>query len=108
MDPYTAVLDGGQQIDVESHRIEIMVDPYRITVDQIIEKLKENITWGSNQQAYLRWWHFKKEYFIEIAEDEDLMQVLRRKKVSKKVLFLVAISNVVEDDDIAEDLKKTF
>jgi hypothetical protein len=36
------------------------------------------------------------------------MQVLRTKKVSKKVLFLVTISNVVEDDDIAEDLKDTF
>jgi hypothetical protein len=30
------------------------------------------------------------------------------KKISKKVLFLVAISNVVEDDDIVEDLKETF
>jgi hypothetical protein len=50
--------------------IEIMVDPCRITVDQIIEKLNENIAWGSNQQAHLRWWHFKKK---------DFMQVLRRK-----------------------------
>jgi hypothetical protein len=30
------------------------------------------------------------------------------KKISKKVLFLVAISNVVEDDDIAGDLNGTF
>jgi hypothetical protein len=35
------------------------------------------------------------------------MQVLRRKKVSKKVLFLIAIPNVVEGD-IAKDLKETF
>jgi hypothetical protein len=36
------------------------------------------------------------------------MQVLPRKKVSKKILVHVAISNVVEEDDIAEDLKGTF
>jgi hypothetical protein len=36
------------------------------------------------------------------------MQILRRKKVSNKVLFLVAIPNVVEDDDIAEDLNEIF
>jgi hypothetical protein len=36
VDPYAAVLDGGQQIDVEPHHREIMADPYRISVDQII------------------------------------------------------------------------
>jgi hypothetical protein len=46
VNPYTAVFDGGQQMDVESHHIKIMVDPYHITVDHIIEKLKENIAWG--------------------------------------------------------------
>jgi hypothetical protein len=55
VDPYTMVLHSGQKKYVESHHIEIMVDSYRITVDQIIEKLKENIAWGSNQLAHLRW-----------------------------------------------------
>jgi hypothetical protein len=36
VDPYTVVLDGGQQMDVESHHREIMADLYRISVDQII------------------------------------------------------------------------
>ena len=80
--------------------MEIMVDPSRVTVDQIFEKLKMNIPWGSKQQPHLRWWHFKKKDFIEIVDDGDLNQVFRRKKVSKKVLFLVAITNLDENGDI--------
>ena len=35
VDPYTAELDDGQQMVVESRHMRIMVDPSRITVDQI-------------------------------------------------------------------------
>jgi hypothetical protein len=68
VDPYTAVLDGVQKMDVESHHIEIMIDAYRITADRIIEKLKENIDWGSNQQAHLRWWHFNKKDLLKLPK----------------------------------------
>jgi predicted P-loop ATPase/GTPase len=40
VDPYTAVLVDGQEFAVENDRIEIMVDPKTVTVDQILEKLK--------------------------------------------------------------------
>jgi hypothetical protein len=39
-------------MDVESHHIEIMFDPYWISAGQIIEKLNENIAWGLTQQTY--------------------------------------------------------
>jgi hypothetical protein len=55
--------------------MEIMVDPKTVTVDQILERLKQRCPWGPNQQAYLRWWHFKKRDFIDIVKDDDLMQV---------------------------------
>jgi hypothetical protein len=48
--------------------------------------------------------HFKKRDFIEIVKDDDLMQVFRRKKLSKKVFFVVAISEMVGDDKTAVEL----
>jgi hypothetical protein len=104
VDPYTAVLDDGQEFTVENDRMEIMVDLKIVTVDQILEKLKQRCPWDPNQQACLRWWHFKKRDFIKIVKDDDLMQVLRRKKLSKKVFFVVAISEMVEDDETAIEL----
>jgi hypothetical protein len=59
---------------------------------------------GPNQQARLHWWHFKKRDFIKIIKDNDLMQVFRRKKLSKKVFFVVAISEMVGDDKTAVEL----
>jgi hypothetical protein len=35
VDPYTAVLDDGQEFAVENDRMEIMIDPKTVTVDQI-------------------------------------------------------------------------
>jgi hypothetical protein len=84
--------------------MEIMVDPKTVTVDQILEQLKERCPWGSNQQTPLRWWHFKKRDFIKIVKDDDLMQVFRRKKLSKKIFFVVAISEMVGDDDTSIEL----
>jgi hypothetical protein len=75
--------------------MEIMVDPKTVTIDQILEQLKQRCPWGPNKQACLRWWHFKKRDFIEIVKNDDLMQVFRRKKLSKKVFFVVAISEMV-------------
>jgi hypothetical protein len=75
VDPYTAVLDDGQEFAVQNNHIEIMVDPKTVTVDLILEQLKQRCPWGPNQQAHLRWWHFKKRDFIEIVKDDDLMQV---------------------------------
>jgi hypothetical protein len=104
VDPYTAVLDDGQEFAVQNDHMEIMVDPKTVTVDQILERLKQRCPWGPNQQARLRWWHFKKRDFIDIVKDDDLMQVFRRKKLSKKVFFVVAISEMVGDDETAVDL----
>jgi hypothetical protein len=49
VDPYTVVLDDGQKFAVENDRIEIMVDPKTVTVDQILEQLKQRYPWGPNQ-----------------------------------------------------------
>ena len=103
MDPYTAVLDDGQEFAVQNDHMEIMVDPKTVTVDQILERLKQRCPWGPNQQARLRWWHFKNRDFIDI-KDDDLMQVFRRKKLSKKVFFVVAILEMVGDDETAVEL----
>jgi hypothetical protein len=88
--------------------MEIMVDPNIVTVDQILEQLKERCPWGANQQAHLRWWNFKKRDFIKIVKDNDLMQVFGRRKLSRKVLFVVAISQMVEDDDTTEEVNSKF
>jgi hypothetical protein len=40
VDPYTAVLGDGQEFAVENDRMEIMVDPNTVTVEQILEQLK--------------------------------------------------------------------
>jgi hypothetical protein len=87
VDHYTTVLDDGQEFIVENDHMKIMVDPKTVTVDQILEQLKQICPWGPNQQSRLRWWHFKKRNFIEIVKDDDLMQVFRRKKLSKKCNF---------------------
>jgi hypothetical protein len=84
VDPYTAVLVDGQKFAMENVRMEIMVDPKTFTIDQILEQLKQRCPWGPNQQAHLSWRHFKKRDLIKIVKDDDLMQVLRRKKLSKK------------------------
>jgi hypothetical protein len=55
VDPYTAVLDDGQEFAMENDRIEIMVNPKTVTVDQILEQLKQRCPWGPNQQARLHW-----------------------------------------------------
>jgi hypothetical protein len=68
VDPYTAVLDDGQEFAVQNDHMEIMVDPNTVIVDQILEQLKQRCPWGPNQQARLRWWHFKKRDFIEIVK----------------------------------------
>jgi hypothetical protein len=52
----------------------------------------------------LRWWHFKKRDFIKIVKDDDLMQVFWRKKLSKNVFFVVAISEMVVDDETVVEL----
>jgi hypothetical protein len=104
VDPYTAVLGDGQEVAVENNHMEIMVDTNTGTVDQILEQLKERSPWGPNQQARLRWWHFKKRDFVEIVKDDDLMQVFQRKKLSRKVFVVVAISKMVGDDDTAVEL----
>jgi hypothetical protein len=104
VDPYTAVLDDGQEFAVQNDHMEIMVGPKTVTVDQILEQLKQRCPWGPNQHARLCWWHFKKRDFIKIVEDDDLMQVFRRKKLSKKVFFVVAISKMVGDDETAVEL----
>jgi hypothetical protein len=49
VDLYTAVLDDGQEFVVENDRMEIMVDPKTVTVDQILEQLKQRCPWGPNQ-----------------------------------------------------------
>jgi hypothetical protein len=97
VNPYTAVLDDDQEFAVLNDHIEIMVDPKIVTIDQILEQLKQRCPWGPNQQARLRWWHFKKRDFIKIIKNNDLMQVFRRKKLSKKVFFVVVISEMVGD-----------
>jgi hypothetical protein len=104
VDPYTAVLDDGQEFVVENDRTKIMVFPKTVTVDQILEQLKQRCPWNPNQQARLRWWYFKKRDFIEIVKDDDLMQIFRRKKLSKKVFFVVAILETVGDDETAVEL----
>jgi hypothetical protein len=104
VDPYTAVLGDGQEVVVENSRMEIMVDTNTGTVDQILKQLKERSPWGPNQQARLQWWHFKKRDFVKIVKDDDLMQVFQRKKLSRKVFFVVAISKMVGDDDTAVEL----
>jgi hypothetical protein len=73
LDPYIAVLGDGQEVAVENNHMEIMVDPNIVIVDQILEHLKERCPWGPNQQAHLRWWHFKKRDFVEFVKDDDLM-----------------------------------
>jgi hypothetical protein len=73
VDSYTAVLDDGQKFAVENDRMEIMVDSKIVTIDQILEQLKQRCPWGPNQQARLRWWHFKKRDFIKIIKDDNLM-----------------------------------
>jgi hypothetical protein len=75
VDPYIAVLGDGQEVAIENNRIEIMVDPNIVIVEQILEHLKERYPWGPNQHARLRWWHFTKRDFVEIVKDDDLMQV---------------------------------
>jgi hypothetical protein len=49
VDPYTAVLDDGQEFAVENDRMEIMVDPKTVTVDQILEQLNQRCPCGPNQ-----------------------------------------------------------
>jgi hypothetical protein len=73
VDPYTAVLGDGQEFAMENNRMEIMVDPNTVTVDQILEQLKQRCPWGPNQQTRLHWCHFKKRDFVEIVKDDDLM-----------------------------------
>jgi hypothetical protein len=41
VDLYTAVLGDGQEFAVENDHMEIMVDPNIVTVDQILEQLKQ-------------------------------------------------------------------
>jgi hypothetical protein len=74
VDPYTSVLDDGQEFIVANNHMKIMVDPKTVTVDQILKQLKQICPWSPNQQARLRWWHFKQRDFIEIVKDDDLMQ----------------------------------
>jgi hypothetical protein len=89
VDPYTAVLDDGQEFAVQNDHMEIMINLKTVTVDQILEQLKQRCPWGHNQHARLCWWHFKKRDFIKIVKDDDLMQVFRRKKLSKKYFLLL-------------------
>jgi hypothetical protein len=49
VDPYTAVLDDGQEFAVENDHMEIMVYPKTATLDQILEQLKQRCPWGPNQ-----------------------------------------------------------
>ena len=44
----------------------------------------------------IRWWHHKKQEFIDVLDTEDLMQIMQRKKRTRKVFFLGTISDVVE------------
>jgi hypothetical protein len=37
VDPYTAVIDDGQEFAVQNDHMKIMVDPKTVTVDQILE-----------------------------------------------------------------------
>jgi hypothetical protein len=104
VDPYTVVLVDGQEFAVENDRMKIMVDPKIVTVDQILEQLKQRRPWGLNQQTHLRWWHFKKRDFIKIVKDDDLMQVFQRKKLSKKVFFVVVILEMVGHNDTTVEL----
>jgi hypothetical protein len=48
VDPYTVVLVDGQEFAVENDHMEIMVDPKTVTVDQILEQLKQRYPWGPN------------------------------------------------------------
>jgi hypothetical protein len=51
--PYTAVIDDGQEFTMQNNHMEIIVDPKTVTVDQILEQLKQRCPWGPNQQARL-------------------------------------------------------
>jgi hypothetical protein len=48
VDLYTAILDDGQEFAVENDHMEIMVDLKTVTVDQILEQLKQRCPWGPN------------------------------------------------------------
>jgi hypothetical protein len=92
----------------EEWSIKIMVDPKRVTINQIFDHLKKRCSWGPNPQAYLWWCHFKKRDFIKIVQDEDLMHVFQTKKLSREVLFVVTISHLVGDDDTGEEMNSKF
>ena len=96
VDSYMAKLDEGVNKPVSSCTVEITVDSKNITLDEMREMIGKEISIGPKQMAKIRWWHHKKQQFIDVLDTEDLMQIMRRKKRTRKVFFLGTISDVVE------------
>ena len=75
-----AKLDEGVNKPVLSCTMEIIVDSKNITLDVMREMIGKEISISPKQMEKIRWWHHKKQQFINVLDTEDLMQIMRRKK----------------------------
>ena len=102
VDPYIAILAGGDERLQPLVDVKMMVDPLDITVEQIKEHLAAKIMLGPNQKTHLMWWHYKKHGMVEVTADEDLMKVLRRKTLSRKVFLSVEVTTDSEETNSSD------
>ena len=68
-----AKLDEGVNKPVSSCTVEITVDSKNITLDEMREMIGKEISISPKKMAKIRWWHHKKQQFIDVLDTEDLI-----------------------------------